>query len=885
VETERWQQIDRLYHSALEQAGNRRAAFLAEACRGDESLQAEVESLLAQEQDDKGFLESPALDLAARDLAGSSDPGPQSHPAAIGRYRIVRLLGEGGMGTVYEARQDEPCRLVALKVVKLGLATQDRLRRFRRESQALARLQHPGIAQIYDSGTADTASGPQPYFAMEFIHGLPLKQYAEEHQLNTRQRLVLMVKICDAVHHAHQRGLIHRDLKPGNIIVNETGQPKILDFGVARVTQVDAEDADAQATMQTGLGQIVGTLAYMSPEQVSGDPLEVDTRTDVYSLGVILYELLSQRLPYEVNPRQLPEAVQRIREEEPTSLSAITRDFRGDIETIARKALEKDKTRRYTSAADLGADIQRYLNDEPVAARPPSAGYQLKKFARRHRGLVAGVAAIFVVLLAGVTVSTSMAVRARRAEAQALAVNEFLQDDLLAQAGSRAQAGPGTKPDPELKVRTALDRASSRVAQKFGGQPLVEASIRQTIGKSYIDLGLYPDAQKHLERSLDLRRRLLGEDQPETLSVMNDLGLLYRFAGKPAQAEALLSKVLEIRLRVSGEEQPATLRAMNNLGFVYQIEGKYSQAGAILSKALEIRRRVLGDEHPETLIATDNLAIVYFRKKEYAKAESLFAKNLENRRRVIGEEHPDTLDTMNNLGATLKEEGRLAEAVALLSKVLEAKRRVLGEEHPSTLTSMVNVAVLYAYQGQYLEAEPLMVRAVELQGRMLAEEHPDRLGSMRRLAALYSDEGKYGEAEAFFTRALKGQRRALGEVHPDTLSSLGGLGRLQLRQHKYLEAESTLRIALRGYEKIMPESWERYECQSMLGGSLDGQKKYAEAEPLLISGYEGLMQRGEAMLLQNRRFLSESGERIVQLYKNWGKPEMAASWQAKLPSK
>src|SRR5688572_2292548 len=301
---------------------------------------------------------------------GESGTAPsQMSIGKIGRYKIRRLIGEGGMGAVYEAEQEQPQRTVALKVIKPGLASPELLRRFAQESQALGRLQHQGIAQIYDAGTADTGYGPQPYFAMEFIRGEGLRDYAESHHLNTRQRLEIVVKVCDAVHHAHQRGLIHRDLKPGNILVDETGQPKILDFGVARVT-----DSDAQATMQTDVGQLVGTLAYMSPEQVLADPLEIDIRSDVYALGVILYELLAGRLPYDIS-RRLPEVLTAIREQDPSRLSSIDRSFRGDVETIVAKALEKQKTRRYASAAELAADITRFLNDEPIVAQPPTVSY------------------------------------------------------------------------------------------------------------------------------------------------------------------------------------------------------------------------------------------------------------------------------------------------------------------------------------------------------------------------------------------------------------------------------------------------------------------------------------------------------------------------------
>jgi transcriptional regulator with AAA-type ATPase domain len=363
----------------------------------------EIENLA--DSDSKSVPEGP-------EGAGASQTSSSTamNRTVIGRYRILRLVGEGGMGAVYEAEQDHLRRTVALKIIKPGLASPELLRRFEQESQALGRLQHPGIARIYDAGTADTGFGPQPYFAMELIRGCTLGDYVRERNLNVPEKLELVAKVADAVHHAHQRGLIHRDLKPANILVDDTGQPKVLDFGVARVT-----DRGAPSTVQTDVGQIVGTLAYISPEQVLGDPLEIDTRSDVYALGVMLYELLAGRQPYNIGT-MLHEAIQVIREEDPVRLSVVDRSYRGDIEIIAAKALEKDKGRRYASAAELASDIRRYLKDEPIVARPPSTSYQLQKFARRHKAMVLGIAAVFAVLIAGVVVSTWEASRARRAE-------------------------------------------------------------------------------------------------------------------------------------------------------------------------------------------------------------------------------------------------------------------------------------------------------------------------------------------------------------------------------------------------------------------------------------------------------------------------------------
>jgi tetratricopeptide (TPR) repeat protein len=932
MDPQRWAEIEPLYHAALAKEPAERSSYLEAACAEDPALRKEVESLLAYADAD---LASPASRSELAKLwspnAGNSAgervyrQAAGAPPAAIGRYRIIRLLGEGGMGAVYEAEQEKPRRTVALKVIKPGSAAPALLRRFEQESQALGRLQHPGIAQIHEAGTADSGFGPQPYFAMEFIRGETLLRYAEAHQLSICQRLEVMAKVCDAVHHAHQRGIIHRDLKPGNILVDESGQPKVLDFGVARAT-----DSDTQATDQTDVGQIVGTLAYMSPEQVLGDPLELDTRSDVYALGIILYELLAGQPPYKVS-RHLPEAAQTIREEDAAPLSSISRAYRGDIETIVAKALEKDKGRRYASAAGMAEDIRRYLNDEPIMARPPSATYLLRKFARRHRALMAGGAAVFVVLIAGIIASTLEATRARRAEQVALresatveAVNDFLQHDLLAQASASVQAQPDTKPDPDLKVRTALDRAAARITGKFAKQPLVEASIRQTIGNSYRDLGLFAQAQQQMERALELRQRVLSERHHDTLITMHGLAEVYSYQGGYAKAETLLIHTLELERRVLGEEHRDTLDTMDLLAQLYDDEGKYAQAEPLFIKGLNARRRTLGEEHPDTLAAMSNLATDYWNQGKYVQAEPLWTKALEVRRRVQGDEHPDTLTGMNNVATLYQSQGRYAEAEPPLTKVLEVQRRVLGDEHRSTLNTMNNLAVNYGFQGKYAQAEPLFTKLVEAQRQALGGEHPDTLNSMSNLTMLYVYEGKYAQAEPRFTKLLEVDRHALGEGHPYTLITMNNLALLYRYQGKYAQAEplyiklldlqrrvlgaghprrlasmndlsllylnqgkdtqagALLREALNSYEEAKTKTWVRYNCESLLGASLAGQKKYAEAEPLLLSGYEGMTQRIGTIPAASRFRLEQAGKQIVALYQKWGKPEKAAEWREKL---
>ena len=771
-------------------------------------------------------------------------------PSTIGSYRIIRLLGEGGMGAVYEAEQDQPRRRVALKVIKSGWADRELLRRFELESQTLGRLHHPGIAQIYEAGAAETSFGSQPFFAMEIIHGKPLIEYAEAKHLNTRQRLALMIQICEAVEHAHQRGIIHRDLKPGNILMEENGQPKILDFGLARVT-----DGDMQATRQTDMGQLLGTLAYMSPEQVTADPLALDTRSDVYALGVILYELLAGRLPYELS-RHVYEVVRTIQQVDPKPLSSINRAYRGDIETIAAKALEKDKTRRYGSAAELAADIRRYLEDRPIAAKPASTSYQLRKFARRNKVLVTGTFAVFLTLIVGVVVSTWQAVRARRAEvraqaetATAQAVVDFLQNDLLAQASANKQAGPKTKPDPDLKIRTALDRAAERIEGKFAKQPEVEAEIRQTIGQTYYDLGLYPEGRKQLEQALTLRRRVLGPDNPKTIETMLSLGLTALLQDKYAEAEEIDNRALEISRRVLGPENPVTLKCTSAVVNLYLAQHKAAQTEALAKQALEISRRVLGPEHPDTLYAAGNLAASYAGQGKYAQDAALLAPVLEISRRVLGPEHPETLNYMRGLSYAYLMQGKEALADEMDQQLLQILRRDLGPEHPATLTALYNVTAGDLREGKNAEAEELARDALEIKRRIFGPEDRRTLNSMRQLAEAYQGQGRYAEAEELDAKVLEIGRRLQGP-EDRTLDTMDDLADVYRLEGKYAQAEALYSQTLDIQRRVLgADNPATFSAGEQMAITLSYDKQFARAEALMQEIIQKASRSGEPAVL------------------------------------
>jgi eukaryotic-like serine/threonine-protein kinase len=870
--------------------------------------------------------------------------------AILGRYHLLQKVGEGGMGEVWLAEQKEPVRRrVALKLVKAGMNSREVVARFESERQALALMDHSAIAKVFDAGSSPQGA---PYFVMEYVAGVPITDYCDTHRLSTRERLELFVHVCEGVQHAHQKAIIHRDLKPSNILVSEVdgrAAPKIIDFGVAKALSQRL----TEQTMYTRAGTLVGTPEYMSPEQALSSGEDIDTRTDVYSLGVIFYELLAGVAPLELRHVAFDEFLRRLREEEPpkpstklrtqdrvastevarkrqTEPMALVKQLGGDLDSIALNALEKDRSRRYGSPSDFAADIGRYLRNEAVLAVPPSLGYRSRKFARRYRGPLITACAFALVVMVGAAVSIWQSVRAtkqrNRADAEAAvaqAISDFLRNDVLAQASAATQSGPSAKPDPDLKVRTALDRAAARIAGRFDRQPEVEAAIRDTIGETYLDLGLYPEARTQLKRALELHRQVLGAENPDTLRTMSRLGRTVYLQGKYPEAEALIGQALEISRRVLGPEHPDTLSSMKSLADIYHEQGKYAQAEALQSQTLEIRRRVLGPEHPDTLASMYGLATGYELQGKYAQAEALFSQTLDIRRRVLGPEHPNTLTAMTGLAVVYDDQGKYPEAEALLSQIAEIQRRVLGPEHPNTLDCMNQLAIVYAQQGKYAQAEALFSQTLDIRRRVLGVEHRNTLATMDNVAGIYSVQGKYVQAEALYrqtleisrrvlgsedsgtlhtlsdlastyqrggeyalaetyaAQALAGRRHALGTEHPDTMVSVADLALAYLSQGKVAQSEPVAREALETEKKVQPDDWQRFRAASLLGASLAGEKKYAEAEPPLIEGYQGMLARKDRMEVPDRYHLELARQWLVQLYQAWGKPDKAAEWKKK----
>lgn len=782
------------------------------------------------------------------------------------------------MGTVYEAEQDQPNRKVALKVIRPDLVSPQLVRRFLRESEVLGRLQHPGIAQIYEAGASEGAQGPQPFFAMELVKGVSLDSYAHDRKLSVSQRVELFISICEAVHYAHQKGVIHRDLKPGNILVDATGQPKILDFGVARLADTETQ----QATRQTTLGQLVGTLQYMSPEQVNADPLDIDTRSDVYSLGVILYELLAERLPYDISRHVLHEAAWVILQVDPAPLSSVNRNLRGDVETIVSKALEKEKDRRYSSADELASDLKRFLTHQPISARPASAMYQLRKFAQRNRALVGGLTLAAVILVIGTAVSIMLAIRAtaaerlaesrraeaeesgklaeeRRAEATAAvlvadsaradAQREQLAASLSAeharQEADKAQAVSGflqqmlTSADPsnargkELTVREMLDvAAASERSGDLTRQPQVRASVDAAIGTSYYGLGLFEQARPHLDTAYILHRRASGGNSIDFATAADNLGQLAQSTGDYSAAARRLEEALAVMRRQLPPNDDRVTSTMMSLASALYSQGMNSEADTLYREALSLTRSRHGDEGDamaDRMRRYGNYLNYLGRHKE---ALAMLDQSLTLLRRVHGKDHPRVITGLTALADVRSNIGEYVAAEALLREALASAQSRYPAEHPSTASILSRLGDAMTDQRKLEQAEPMVAKALAMRIKLLGSQHPDVQLSRTELARLYQRQQRFAAAESLLIQALASRQQVLGPASPGVAATLQDIGLNHEQREDWAGAEARYREALPIFGAAKATSDET-SVMASLGWVLSKQNKLAEADSLL----------------------------------------------------
>lgn len=837
---EQFKRVSEVFLAARQQSPADRATYLESACRDDNVVRREVERMLKHDSEES--IDSASFSLRSPGVASVDDhlfpPGTR-----IGEYTVVRTLGAGGMGRVLEVQQEHPRRRVAIKLLRQDVLSRSMLKRFDHEIRVLGDMQHEGIARIHAAGWTD-GTPSQPYFTMELIDGVPLNEYASTHKPSMRERLTLIAKVCDAVQFAHQRGVVHRDLKPANIMVDANGIPKVVDFGIARIT----DGGQAANTMQTVTGQLIGTLPYMSPEQIAGDPANVDSRTDVYALGVILYELLSGKMPHDLTNTSLPEAARLVQESGITRLGTLDRTLRGDVETIVAKALEKDPARRYASASELAADIRHYLSDQPIVARPPSAIYQLRKFARRHRAFATATVIAVLAMASATIVASVYAIRTQRANKEsqrqteiAAAINRFLNEDLLAAVApsSSREAGRGR----DVLMADVLAEAARRIdlASTPGGaladKPEVEASIRATIGRTFYLLGDIDTAYPHLQKCYDIRKANLSTGHVDTLQAAVYLGgALYQMA-RLDEATTIYQEALAAARPVLGDNDQIVLDAEFGYAIVVWRQRDLDRALQLFQHIYDARRKHPGVDPNQLDAAQLNIAMIYSGKGEHKRAEPIFRAALDRKMETMGKDHPVSLRVANNLGVTLMNQERYDEAAELMRGVLEDRRRVLGPDHYETLSTCINLGSIVSGMGKQEEAAEIYRNGYEASLAKYGPDHGRTLTLAVGLANTLNELKQFDEAQPLYSDTIRRREQSVGLTHPRTISAIAGLFELHMNQDQIDKAEASLSRAVTALreENQLADNGEIVEalidCRLQMGerdNALDLAHAYAE---------------------------------------------------------
>jgi serine/threonine-protein kinase len=886
--SERWDLILEIFNAAMEQPKEQRARFLKSACGGDRDLLQEVDSLLDSYDRDPVYLEEPASSLSA--LAGESiDDGMIG--GHLGSYRVVSRIGSGGMGAVYLGeRDDEQFRQrVALKVVKRGMDSEEIVRRFRNERKIVAALDHPNIARLFDGGLA--ADG-RPYFVMEYIEGgVPIDAYCDRNALNITERLKLFRTVAAAVHYAHQNLVIHRDLKPGNILISERGEVKLLDFGIAK--PLDPERLGMTAAMTRADLRML-TPEYASPEQIRGEA--ITTASDVYALGVLLYELLTGHRPYRLKSRTASEIERAICEEEPekpstivrrpeeafgsdgstrtispeevsaargTRLGRLRRELDGDLDNIVLKGMHKDPQRRYASAEALSDDVGRYLNGEPVTARKDALGYRAGKFIGRHKLGVTAASALFTSVSGfGVMMAIQSSRIARQAKEIARQRDKAEQVVTFLKELFRV-SDPEVSKGEMITARELLEQGSRRIEQQLKGEPALQAELMYLMGEVFINLGLYDQAETLFSQSLELRQGAFGEVSPEVAQSLYGMGLALRWKGRFREAEQFFRQALTLFGRTLGQEHLLTAETLSDLGVALRHLGDHATAESLYRQALAIQRKLPGADRAVAR-TLNNLALLLRLNGQKEEAEKLYRETLEIQRVYLGEEHPELATTLNNLARLLSSMGEYDLAEPLDREALAIRRRVL-RDHPDIAQSLNNLGTFHWYKGEPEKAEGYFREAIGIWQRLLDPDHPDIANAMNNLARVRHALGDHDEAESLLRDLLVIQRRRFGEEHPDIARTLHALAELMHDRGDAARAESCYREALAMRRTLLgDENWRTALTALGLGGLLVEEGRYAEAEPFLQESHAVLQSQGHS-------FSERASHALIDLYSRWGK--------------